>query len=148
MSEIKYNAAFQCGNCPKSNDPEAERSCPAWWDWVEKRKDGNVEVMQPNGGCGLQMGAKWMTDMMANNEFATVNAIAVRETVVQQISLLMSISSAAEERMKELKEVQVHVADAIRELRDYRRAIDVQSIDSPPEKPAVGIFGRLLGWGN
>lgn len=144
MPEIKYQGAFQCGSCPMSNDPEAERSCPAWWNWVEKRKDpgSNVEVFQPNAGCGLQVGAKWMTDVIANNEFAVANAIAVRETIVQQISLLMSISSSVGEKVKELKEVQHRLEEKCRDLDIINRAV---LLHPEPEKPKLGIFQRLLG---
>jgi hypothetical protein len=29
---MAYEGAFQCSKCPRSNDPEAPRSCPAWWE--------------------------------------------------------------------------------------------------------------------
>lgn len=31
---MNHQAAFQCAECPKNNDPDRGRSCPAWWEWA------------------------------------------------------------------------------------------------------------------
>lgn len=31
-----HEGAFQCRQCPRNNDPERGRSCPAWWEWTQE----------------------------------------------------------------------------------------------------------------
>lgn len=33
---MDHRAAFQCAHCPRNNDPERGRSCPAWWEWTQE----------------------------------------------------------------------------------------------------------------
>jgi hypothetical protein len=41
---MSFAGAFQCSNCPKSNDSQAERACPAWWETIWTNKDGESRV--------------------------------------------------------------------------------------------------------
>lgn len=117
MAEIKYNGAFDCANCPKSNDPTAERSCPSWWEWIETQGEGPAKLYRNNAGCGLQVGNEWMQKMMANNDFTTVNAVAIREEIMKQVAIMQGIAIAMDHKMNTLRELATTIDRGIDQLR-------------------------------
>ena len=102
MNQIRYQGAFDCANCPMSNDPAAERSCPAWWDWIEAKGEGQAKEFRPNAACGLQVGGTWMKAMMANNDFTTINAVELRDKVTQQMNALQQTVHLFDARVQQL----------------------------------------------
>jgi hypothetical protein len=47
---MSFKGAFNCEKCPRSNDPQAERACPAWWETLWQDNAGETKVEK---GCAF-----------------------------------------------------------------------------------------------
>jgi|SRR6185312_80785 len=81
---MPYKDAFQCTKCPRSNDPEAERACPAWWE-VQQR-NSITEDYRTNKACAFVLLPHFLMDLGRMAHMAAETAVNSREEVLKEIS--------------------------------------------------------------
>lgn len=59
---MSFEGAFQCSKCPKSNDPEAPRACPAWWETIWTNKETNDVKVEK--GCAFRQLQPYVIEMI------------------------------------------------------------------------------------
>jgi len=72
---MDHRAAFQCQQCPRNNDPERGRSCPAWWEWTaENPATGETRIVRQ---CGWQAMPIFLTEVIkaSNRPAAAVESV-------------------------------------------------------------------------
>lgn len=88
MSQKNLSASFECGKCPKNNDPERGRACVMWWEFIQ------TEVMtgkeQLTKMCGYQALPIFLTEVIKASNRPAAEISAMRCEMDTQMSNVAS----------------------------------------------------------
>ena len=79
---ISFKGAFQCSNCPRSNNPDDARSCPAWWEMIEKNDVTSAERVTKD--CAFLLMPRLFAETMRFSQRAAACAITAREDLLKE----------------------------------------------------------------
>lgn len=75
MSQKNLSASFECGKCPKNNDPEIGRACVMWWEFIQTEVTSGKEQLTKM--CGYQALPIFLTEVIkaSNRPAAEISAM-------------------------------------------------------------------------
>lgn len=77
---MNYKGAFECAKCPRSNDPNAKRACPMWWELMMANLATGEEKLVK--ACGYTLMPQMMVEVIKSANRATTNSNATRNELV------------------------------------------------------------------
>lgn len=78
------NGCFDCDKCPRTNDPQADRYCVAWWEGVEENvATGEARVYSQ---CGFTVMPRLLSECAGANRSAAAAVESMRNEVVRLVT--------------------------------------------------------------
>lgn len=82
---MPFKDAFNCVKCPRSNDPAANRACPAWWETTWTNDAGETRI---DRSCGWTQLPTFLNHMARQANAAAISAQQCRDMNAQSIQTL------------------------------------------------------------
>lgn len=98
---MSYDGAFGCAKCPKNDDPEKGRACPAWWNILERNTV--MDEFRSVSDCAFRLMPKFYMEMAKMNNRAAAAAIATREDILKEIGELNGNLMVTERRIADAR---------------------------------------------
>lgn len=102
--EMNYNGAFECDNCPRNNDPQGGRACPAWWEVIETNTETKQERVTK--ACGFTLIPRFLTEVIAasNRPSAAIESFRNEHLNRMDSAIAILASKAIQSRRRSIEQ--------------------------------------------
>lgn len=82
---MPYKDAFNCTRCPRSNDPQADRACPAWWEIMFENAQTGEQKIEKN--CAFVLMPVYLLEVIKASNRAVEQTCQARDAVIERVDL-------------------------------------------------------------